>query len=202
MLISILMTHWKVPWQDAPLVAFVGLFSLTTGFFCRLTWHSRVYPSWMYILDTVCFCLPSLVLLCTRSRNCTPFKSDVAFVSFSFAPPAWVLLRHNFCQAPSFDHIRAYKVLLWYFGAVALACRSFLFATQAAIQAGCSPFVCFGGFLFTSIIFVATASMHWEGFWKVVWQSDYVSSLLVSLAAWRDTYCFFWGGTKTCGTKK
>ena len=160
-------------------------------FFCGISWNS-VYPSWMYILDTICLCLPpSLVLLCTRFPNCTPFKSDVAFVFFSFAPPAWVLLRHNFCQAPSSDYWQDYTILLWYFGAVALACRSFFFATQAAIQAGCSPFVCFGGFLFASIIFAATASTQWEGFWKVVWQSDYVSSLVVSLAPWRDIYFFF-----------
>ena len=106
------------------------------AFFCRLSWQDIVYPSWMYILDTICLCLPCTVLLCTRSQNCTPFKSDVVFVFCSSAPPAWVLLRHNFYQAHHESFFADYNVLAWFFGGIALACRSTFFATQAAIQAG------------------------------------------------------------------
>ena len=156
--------------------------------FCGLSWDDNVYPSWMYVLDTICLCLPWGFLLFTLSPNCTPFKSDVAFVSFSYAPPTWVLLRHNFYQAPGFYILQEYLTILWFFGAVALACRSIFFATQAAIQAGCIPFVCIVGFLFVTIIFVATISR--EDRWEMVSQTGYAIPLVVSLAAWLHVVLF------------
>ena len=156
--------------------------------FCGYSWDSSIYPSWMYILDTICLCLPWGLLLVTRSPNCTHFKSDVAFVSFSYAPPTWVLLRHNFVQASGFDFLQYYEILLWVFGAVALACRSIFFATQAAIQAGCIPFVCIVGFLFVTIIFVVTVSS--QDCWGLMSQSGYAIPLVVSLAAWLHVVLF------------
>ena len=160
--------------------------------FCCLSWDSSRYPSWMYILDTICLCLPWGLLLCTRSPNCTPFKCDVAFVSFSYAPPAWVFLRHKLYQGYDCFVFEEYTAIIWFLGGTLLACRSIFFATQAAIQAGCIPLVCLSGFICVTIIFVASVSMQREGYWTFVWQSGHSAShLLVALAARFHVVCPF-----------
>ena len=142
------------------------------------------YPSWMYILDTICLCLPWMPLLCTRSPNCTPFKSDLVFVIFSFAPPAWILLRH--ALDPEWNADVAFDIyyrLSWFLGGTSTACTSTVFATQAAIQAGCIPLLCLMGVLFVTIIFVAMTSLHCEFCWKMVFNCGYEIPMVVSLAA-------------------
>ena len=159
------------------------------AYFCYRSLDSSRYPSCMYILDTICLCLPWMVLLCTRSPNYTPFKCDVAFVSLSYASPAWVLLRHTFYQyqKPDSGFLEKYNQLSWFLGTVALACRSIFLATQAAIQAGCLPLVCLSGFICVTIIFVASVSVsmaHNNLRYFVWWQSTYAITLVISLATW------------------
>ena len=145
--------------------------------------NSKEYPSWMCILDTICLSLPWIVLLCTRCRNCTPFKSDLAFVFFSYAPPAWILFRPHLDQTPP-DHVGTdYDELAWFLGGTSLACTSTVFATQAAVQAGCVPFLCLSGCLFVMIIFVASTSLHCESCWEFVSHCGYEIPIVVSLAA-------------------
>ena len=153
-------------------------------FFCWVSSAvSKEYPSWMCILDTICLSLPWIVLLCTRCRNCTPFKSDLAFVFFSYAPPAWILFRPRLYQTPT-DHVGTdYDELAWFLGGTSLACTSTVFATQAAVQAGCVPFLCLSGCLFVMIIFVASTSLHCESCWKFVSHCGYEIPIVVSLAA-------------------
>ena len=157
--------------------------------FCYRSLDSSRYPGCMYILDTICLCLPWMVLLCTRSPNCTPFKFDVAFVSLSYAPPAWVLLRHNSYQKPdNSGYWEEYSQLRWFLGGMALACRSIFLATQAAIQAGCFPLVCLSGFICVTIIFVASVSMQRENYW--FGQSSYAITLVISFATWPHIVLF------------
>ena len=150
--------------------------------FCWISSGLGVYPSSIFLLDTICLCLPWMVL-CLCHPESTPFKSDFAFVCLSYTPPFWVLIRPILDKKLADEsYPKAFDAhIVWFLGGISLAGTSTAFATQSAIQAGCLPILCLLGVLFVMTTFVATILIYCDVCLEIVYDFGYEIPLLLAL---------------------
>ena len=157
---------------------------IIVGFICLAQLDLGLDPSWMFGLDTISLSLPWIVFLCARLWKCTSFQSDLALVFFCNAPAAWAMIRRSLQDAfmPHSSFETSTRIMVFIF-TTSIACTSHVFATQAAIQAGCFPSICLSTTLLMTVLFAATTLLKCDFCWSIVWDFSFELAPLLSLVA-------------------
>ncbi|CAK9085917.1 unnamed protein product [Durusdinium trenchii] len=115
---------------------------------------------------------------------CTPFQSDLALCVFCNAGPAWAMLRplpYDYTLAglgeiSGFGFVR----LSFYLYYTSIGCTSYVFATQAAIQAGCHPSISLGTSAVMTVFFLVEV-LQCNLCLQLAWDFGQVAEVALSL---------------------
>ncbi|CAK9085921.1 unnamed protein product [Durusdinium trenchii] len=136
------------------------------------------------LFDGVLFCVPWIALMFVRRGACTPFQSDLALCVFCNAGPAWAMLRplpYDYTLAglgeiSGFGFVR----LSFYLYYTSIGCTSYVFATQAAIQAGCHPSISLGTSAVMTVFFLVEV-LQCNLCLQLAWDFGQVAEVALSL---------------------